>query len=369
MDDSPADQPVPTASTPTEARLPAPEAVVALIPAYNPDSVLLEVLDGLRANGCAAIVVVDDGSDPACAPVFTAVEKRPGCRLLRHTGNRGKGRALKTGLAAIRASFPAARAIVTVDADGQHRPADVARVAADFLASPDALVIGARRFTGKVPLRSRLGNALTRTVFRWVSGARLLDTQSGLRCFPSTVVPRLLELEGERYEYEMNMLAACRWLPLPIREVPIETVYLEGNKSSHFNPFLDSMRIYFLLLRFTLSSLLASAVDFLVFAVAWWLGRNILAAMVMARLVSANLQFAINRGPVFRSRARTGVALLRYYALVVLLGAVSYGSIQALAAAGVNVLAGKVIIETLLFIASFAVQRSVVFGIPSRERT
>ena len=227
----------------------APGAVVALVPAYNPDETLVAVVGGLLAAGFAEIFVVDDGSDPACRAAFDAVAARPGVRVLRHPVNRGKGRALKTGLAAVREAFPHAVGVVTVDADGQHRPADVLRVVADFLAAPGALVIGARRFAGKVPLRSRLGNALTRRIFRWVSGSALLDTQSGLRCFPLAAVPRLLELEGERYEYEMNVLATARRLGLPIREVPIETVYLDGNRSSHFNPLLDSMRIYSLLLR------------------------------------------------------------------------------------------------------------------------
>jgi glycosyltransferase involved in cell wall biosynthesis len=223
--------------------------VVALVPAYNPDATLVAVVDGLLAAGFASVVVVDDGSHPSCRPVFDAAAARPGARVLRHLANRGKGRALKTGLAAVRDAFPGALGVVTVDADGQHRAADAARVAADFLAAPDALVMGARRFAGAVPLRSRLGNALTRRVFRWVSGADLLDTQSGLRCVPLAAVPGLLELAGERYEYEMHVLAAARRLGLPIREVEIETVYLDGNPSSHFNPLLDSLRIYWRLLR------------------------------------------------------------------------------------------------------------------------
>jgi glycosyltransferase involved in cell wall biosynthesis len=227
------------------------DAVVALIPALNPDRRLVDLVGALRRAGCGRIVVVDDGSDGRTAAFFDGVRGLPGCSVVRHDVNRGKGRAIKTGLAFIRERHADAAAVVTVDADGQHRPDDVASVAASFLASPDALVIGTRRFGRGTPLRSRLGNELTRRVFARLAGVRLGDTQSGLRCFPLSVVPRLLELAGERYEYEMNVLAACPGIPLAIREVGIETVYFDGNRSSYFNPILDSLRIYRLLLRST----------------------------------------------------------------------------------------------------------------------
>jgi len=240
---------------PQAGRLPRPGAVVALIPAFKPDRLLLELVRDLRDGGFRSIIVVDDGSPPESAPVFDELAALPGCHLLRHEVNRGKGRALKTGLAHILERCPAVEGVVTVDADGQHRPADVVRVAESFLAAPGALVIGSRQFARDTPWRSRFGNQLTRRVFRWVAGVRLADTQSGLRCFSRALVPRLLALPGERYEYEMNVLAACPSLSVPLREVEIESVYLEGNRSSHFNPVLDSVRIYALLLRLALSDL------------------------------------------------------------------------------------------------------------------
>ena len=223
--------------------------VVALIPAYQPDLRLVDLVRGLRAGGIRDLIVVDDGSPPDSAAVFDEVSSMDGCRLLRHESNRGKGRALKTGLALFLERYPRAVGVVTVDADGQHKARAVLAVAESFLGSPDAVVIGSRRFSAGTPLRSRIGNGLTRRVFRWVAGVELADTQSGLRCFPRAVVPRLLELAGERYEYEMHVLAACVAMGLPFREVGIETVYLDDNRSSHFRPVLDSLRIYLRLLR------------------------------------------------------------------------------------------------------------------------
>jgi glycosyltransferase involved in cell wall biosynthesis len=227
---------------------------VALIPAFKPDRLLLDLVGDLRAGGFCSIIVVDDGSPPESAPVFEELTAIPGCHLLRHEVNRGKGMAIKTGLAFFLERYPDAEGIITVDADGQHRAKDAVLVAESFLADSNALVIGSRKFARKSPWRSRFGNQMTRQVFRWVAGVRLADTQSGLRCFSRTVAPRLLALAGERYEYEMNVLAACPKLSVPLREVEIETVYFEGNRSSHFNPVIDSVKIYSLLVRLSLSA-------------------------------------------------------------------------------------------------------------------
>lgn len=342
---------------------------MALIPAFKPDRLLVDTVRDLLAEGFRSIIVVDDGSPPESGAVFEELRTIPGCDLLRHEVNRGKGRAIKTGLACFLERYPAAAGIVTVDADGQHRAKDVARVAELFLAVPDALVIGARKFAGNVPWRSRLGNRLTRLVFRWVAGVRLTDTQSGLRCFSRAVAARLRELAGERYEYEMNVLAACPKMSVPLREVEIETVYLDDNRSSHFNPLLDSMKIYFLLLRFSLASLLAALVDFLVFAVAWRATGSILAGMVLARLVSSSMNFLVNRGPVFHSGERTARLPLQYAALVVVLGTISYFSIQGLVVAGLPVLSAKGIAETVLFFVSFIVQRDYIFTVPPESES
>lgn len=232
---------------------------MALIPAFKPDRLLLDLVRDLRDGGLRSIIVVDDGSPPEAAPVFDELAAFPGCTVLRHEVNRGKGRAIKTGLAFFLERHPGAAGVVTVDADGQHRAKDVVLVAESFLADANALVIGSRKFPRNSPWRSRFGNQVTRQVFRWVAGVRLADTQSGLRCFSRAVAPRLLALAGERYEYEMNVLAACPKLSVPLREVEIETVYLDGNRSSHFNPVVDSVKIYLLLLRLSLSGVLKAA--------------------------------------------------------------------------------------------------------------
>lgn len=212
--------------------------VAILIPAYDPDGKLAALVDELRP-AFRHLVLVDDGSVRG-RDVLDAVRGRVEV-LLAHEANRGKGAALKTGLAWIRDNLPGVRAVVTADSDGQHRPADIRRVAEASLGHPDGLVLGVREFAGKVPFRSQLGNYWTRALFRLVTGLPVRDTQTGLRGIPRPLVDRLLRLPGDRYEYEIRMLVDARRHPAPPLQVSIETVYIDGNRSSHYRPFRDTL--------------------------------------------------------------------------------------------------------------------------------
>ena len=218
--------------------MPTAADVAILIPAYQPDAKLLELVEALRV-GFPHVVVVDDGSI-GCEEIFAAVRGRVEV-LLVHPANRGKGAALKTGLAWIRAHLPEVAGVVTADADGQHRPEDIRRVAEATAARKGGLVLGVRMFEGSVPFRSRWGNGWTRLLFRLLTGLSIRDTQTGLRGIPADLLERVASLSGERYEYETRMLADARHHALPPLQVPIKTVYLEGNRSSHYRPFRDTL--------------------------------------------------------------------------------------------------------------------------------
>jgi glycosyltransferase involved in cell wall biosynthesis len=310
---------------------------------------------------------VDDGSDPDRRAIFDRVAEFPNVTVLRHAVNLGKGRALKTGFNFLLTALPWCAGVVTADADGQHASEDIVRVAEALPASGRRGVLGARTMQRDVPLRSRFGNTVTRSVFRFLTGRRISDTQTGLRAFPVALLPDLLSLQGERYEYEMTVLALlCRKAAAPV-EVPIRTVYIDGNRSSHFDPIRDSMRIYFVLLRFYASSLIAAGIDFAGFTLAFALSKNILVSMLAGRLSSV-VNYLLNRGFVFQSGASVGGSVWRYYLLAVVLAGVSYGAIRELAAGlGWNVLAAKITVETLLSLASFALQRTFVFPVREEE--
>jgi glycosyltransferase involved in cell wall biosynthesis len=341
--------------------------IAVLIPARGPERSLLTLLRELIAAGFGAVIVLDDGSSSSCAEIFNAAAQIDGVHRLRHAVNLGKGRALKTGINYFLNQLPEFTALVTADADGQHTSADIVRVAQALPAAHGRAVLGSRQFVQDVPLRSKLGNLLTRQVFRLATGAKLGDTQTGLRAFPRNLLPELLLLDGERYEYEMTVLAhLCRSGRRPL-EVPIETVYLDGNKSSHFDPVRDSMRIYFVLLRFFVSSLVASAIDFAGFSITFALTHNVLTGIIVGRL-SSLANFALNKRFVFHSGVPLSRALLRYYLLVLGVAAVSYGSIRGLTGyLGWNVFVTKLVVDTLLSLASFSIQRTLVFPVPDED--
>lgn len=333
--------------------------MIVLIPAYEPGPTLVDLV---RALAPRTVVVVDDGSGPAYAPVFAAV-RRLGAEVLTLDRNRGKGVALKTGFAHIRRHHPG-RDVVCADSDGQHRAVDIEAVAARVAASGAAMVLGSRRFTGPVPARSRLGNAVTRVAFRLVTGVALGDTQTGLRAYPARMLPWLAGVGGDRFEYEQRLLLrACRD-GLPIDEVPIATVYLAGNASSHFRPVRDSLRVYRPLLAFAASSLLAFAVDTVTVLVLAALTGGLVLPAIAARVLSATVNYTVNRSYVFGpGRPRSA---WRYAALAASLLAVNIVLLEGLTMLTGSVPVAKLATEALLFAASFVAQRFLVF--PGRRR-
>jgi len=166
-----------------------------------------------------------------------------GCTVLTHEKNRGKGRALKTGFQHILTKTYEDTGVVTADADGQHLVEDIIRVAVEISDSPKKIVLGVREFTGNVPLRSRLGNMASRLMFELVCGDKILDTQTGLRGFPLSMLAWLLKIEGERFEYEINILLKASTCGYGFNQVVISTVYDKNNHISHYRALHDSAQI------------------------------------------------------------------------------------------------------------------------------
>ncbi|WIM93740.1 bifunctional glycosyltransferase family 2/GtrA family protein [Actinoplanes oblitus] len=333
--------------------------MLVLIPAYQPDGRLAELVRALDRHH---VLVVDDGSGPAYAEFFDAA-RRAGAEVIALDRNRGKGFALRAGFAHAAARHPG-HDVVCADSDGQHRPADIEAVAARTALTGAAMVLGVRRFTGPVPARSRFGNAATRVLFRLVTGLAVTDTQTGLRGYPARTLDWLGRVPGDRFEYELRLLLRAARERLPVEEVGIATVYLDGNRSSHFRPLRDSARVYRPLLGFAASSLLAFAVDAGLLAALVTVTGQLTLSAVLARMVSATLNYSVNRATVFapvphrRAAPRyAALALLSLTANVLLLGWLS-GVLGSLVLA-------KPITEVALFAAGFLAQRAFVFG---RER-
>jgi len=286
----------------------------------------------------------------------------PRVHVLAHAENLGKGASLKTGLDYIASAFPGSAGVVTADADGQHSPADIVRVAEQLAGNPQALVLGARRFDGATPLRNRLGNQLSRLAVGLVVGRWLKDTQTGLRGIPRRLFDRLQAIPSSGYEFELNMLIAAKHAGCAFAETPIQTIYLSGNRSSHFDPLWDSMRVYFVLVRFGLVSVGTAVLDNTVFLGLFSLGGGLLLSQGGGRLAGMIFQYSAARRAVFLSYETHRKTLPKYVLLAAASGTASYLSIRWLwDVAGVGVLPAKLLAETALFFVNFAVSRDFVF--------
>ena len=348
--------------------------VTVVIPSLNPDEKLSATVDALVALGFSDILLINDGSRPECVPNFP--KDRPECTLLTHEVNRGKGAAMKTAFRHYLESGRTSAGIITVDGDGQHLAEDVYHCAASMCEN-GSVVLGVRDFSDPaVPPRSKIGNRTTSLVFRLFCGIRLTDTQTGLRAIPREHLAAMLDVDGDRYEYETNMLLRLSSLGIPYREEKIRTVYIEENKTSHFRPVRDSVRIYGLILKFIFSSIIASVVDLGLFFVLSMLLPSLLGvwadatASVAARVVSSGVNFLINQKAVFKSRASAKTAVVRYYILAAGIMLLSSGSIS-LFSYLLQVTGGefawlktlvKLVIDTVLFLLSFRAQREWVFS-------
>lgn len=350
-----------------------PNTIAVILPCLNPSDDFDRVVDGLLEAGFRDIVIVDDGSGAAFRPHFERAAEDPRCHVLTHEENRGKGAALKTAFAWLIENRPDCAGAVTVDGDGQHLTKDILACAAALVEDGGALVLGCRDFSGEnVPPKSRVGNRFTRGVLRLLCGVKVSDTQTGLRAVPAAQFARMLTIRGERYEYETNMLLELRRDKVPFREVPIETVYEDGNAATHFRPIADSLRIYRFILLYVLSSFAGAMLDLLVFHLLMLLltkpdhNTAVLISTYGARVCSSFFNFNMNRSLVFGGKGGYGKTLLRYAILAVCQAFVSaqlvaWLSTLASGGAGIVTTLIKFGVDTALFFLSFRIQQNWVF--------
>ena len=371
--------------------------IVYLIPAYKPDDSMLPFIKELMQH-TADIVVVNDGSGSVFDHIFASLEN-DGVKVVSYPENHGKGYALRTGFKYIFDSYTDVSGIVTADCDGQHTVKDIMRISAALEEHPDRLIVGGRALKENVPLRSRIGNSAMRNIYRLATGYKLRDTQTGLRGIPSRLFDKLLSLKGDRYEYEMNMLLFLRKWQTPPLEIRIETIYINNNEGSHFNPLKDSWRIMkhifgFLFrqaasfFKFIASSLVCYLVDI---GIPWLLMHFIppftmppFAASLnidrvylfncVGRICSSVLNYILNRKLVFCNKGRHSV--IKYYGLVaavMLLSSYIISGITGLISSSGAVssektyIGVKLIVDVIFFVINYFVQKKFVFNEPKKE--
>ena len=355
------------------------EDVAIVLPSLNPDHRFKAVADGLIEAGFRHIVVVDDGSDDEHRHWFDALRGDPVCHVLVHEVNKGKGRALKDAFAFVHDNLPELRGVVTIDGDGQHLLGDIIACGERMLKEGDKVVMGCRDFSHPdVPPRSVAGNRFTAAMFRLCYGIRITDTQTGLRAIPAQYLERFANIEGERFEYETNMLLQMKRMGIGFVEQPIETVYDKEEYSSHYNALRDSWRIFKVMAKFLLSSGAAFLIDTGIFYVlmklfaAKWGAFAPSISLLIARVISSFVNFNANKSFVFQSKAGYKRAMLRYYilcAIQYIVNAALTNGLVALAgrAAGHAISAGlatliQIAVMTVLFFISYPIQREWVFS-------
>lgn len=340
--------------------------VSILIPAYNPSQELIDLVSELNEAKFDNIVIVNDGSSET-DDVFNVLANNSTVAIISHEVNQGKGRALKTGFQYIRNNMPDCRGVITVDADGQHLTRDITSVAKTFIDKNhcESVVLGVRHFDERTPWRSKFGNKASRLLFRWYYKQDIEDTQTGLRAIPIDLLGRLIDIPYDGYEYEMQSLIELKYCDHPIKQVPITTVYIDDNSSSHFNPIFDSIRIYFVFFRYVIISLSSCVLDWLIFILMYHLTGALLTSLTVARLSSATFNFYHNKYNVHCSRHSDYIfkEAAQYTLLALSVLFISYVGIRALMyATYLPVIVIKIIVDVLLFMMNFIIQRFVIFN-------
>lgn len=336
---------------------------IVIIPAYKPDKTFVTIADQLWAYGCQ-MIVVDDGSGDEYAHIFNKV--RDICIVLKHSKNCGKGAAIKTALRYIKEEVWDSGLVGIMDCDGQHLPEDMLKLLETAGMHKKTLVLGVRAVGKEMPLKSRVGNQITRAVFKMASGVSVSDTQTGLRAFDVEMIPDLLSVEGERYEYEMNVLMTFAKQKVPIKEVPIHTIYRDKkNSNSHFRGLADSIRIYKDILKFTFSSFSSFVLDYLLFSLLMFLmphtAVDTLLVNIAARAVSAFYNYSMNCRFVFYTK-RKAKTVVRYFALAGFLLIMNNLILEVFTQVfHISVYPAKLLTECTLFVFSWLVQKFVIF--------
>lgn len=363
--------------------------IVAVIPSLNPDKKLSKLISRLVKVGFTDIIIVNDGSKEENMPIFEELKKFPQCVVLCHKTNLGKGRALKTAFSYYLQEYAPHmyQGVVTADADGQHLPEDIFNIAhalqkqlggvspcEETSADDKILILGTRNFDDPVvPVKSKSGNKITTIIFQFLYGKRINDTQTGLRGISNNLISSCLNLKGERFEYEINMLIKAVLNNVKIAEETIHTVYLEQNTHTHFHPIRDSFRIYRILLesflKFSCSGILSMIIDQSLFAILFYLcvesietESAIAVATLLARASSSYINYYMNRTLVFKADKKGKGYLKRYYMLCIMQAIASgvcvsflYGMMK------IHISFLKLIIDFLLFIISYQIQYKWVY--------
>lgn len=347
--------------------------IVVLIPAYNPNQKLINLVSKLK-NNFSKIIIINDGSNRKSKKVFQELTNYPECTILEYSENRGKGYALKYGinyyLENLKDNY---QGIVTADCDYQHKPDDIINIALKLSGNQDSIILGVRNFHLKnIPFPNRFGNLLTSFIFKFLYGIKIEDTQTGLRGIPNRYLNICLETNGNRFEFEMNMLIKAVKNKINILQVPIETIYYSKGESK-FNKLKDPIIIYKVLfteyLKFIISSLSCSLIDVILFSMFLQLFINvnsnikIIMATFFSRIITDFFNFNINKTIVFNSHENIKKIAIKYYILSfskMIISALCVLLIHHLLIS-ISETCIKIVVDTFIYFLSYKIQKKYIF--------
>ena len=330
---------------------------VALIPSYEPTDKLSKIVNDLLQTKRFDVIVVNDGSSSEYDKYFDSIKDR--VTYLKYDNNRGKGYALKTGFKYIKDNYDDC-IVATLDSDGQHTAKDTLNLCDIESNKSDTILLGKRLRGEKTPLRSKIGNSITRVVFKLSTGIDVYDTQTGLRVFKSNLLPFMLDVPGDRFEYEMNMLLEAPRKSINLEEEVIETIYEDNNSGSHFDTIKDSFRIYKQIFKFMFASVSSFFIDYILYTILNLLTGNLILSNVVARVFSSAFNYTVNRNMVFKDKNSVAKSIIKYYLLAAFILLVNTIALTMLSVV-INKYIAKIIIEVILFIVSYFVQKRFIF--------
>ncbi len=318
------------------------------------------MLDGVRTLatlGFARVIVVDDGSGADSRPLFDRLRAIDGVEVLPHAVPLGRGAALKTALNFGLCHLPDIAGFISADPQ-QHSARDILMVAGKLMAEPDAVVLGCRRLGSDAPANVRFANWTTRKLMHGLLGRAVSDPHPSLRGIPARLAAQVLEIEANGPEFELEM-----WIEGHRRGFHTSEVLIDpGPAATQFHPLLHSVKIYLTLLRFGSVSAMTALVDNLIFILARHYGGSVLVSQAISRSLAFVFSYTMVQRSVFASRRDSGATLPKYALLTLVSGAVSYGGIRLLSArTGLDPIPAKLIVEGLLFLVNFTIQRVFIF--------
>lgn len=341
---------------------------VVIIPVSSPGDKLNGYIASIIECGYKVILVFD-----GCEPdnIFHVNES---CIILRNAVSQGVGRAVKTGVNYILTRLPECKCAVIADDTCTYSTEDIALCEDSALSDPAAIVLGSRKLTKtSVPFKARFINNSFRIMFRTLCGINIKDSRTSLRAFSRNLMADIMGVQGEGSDFMVNMLLYTKQRNIPITEAAVDAQYFPAPKKPLMNNLADLLNIFFVFIKFMVTSLSSFVIDLLAFTLFVNIFKGFIASpqyyilysTILSRVISAFVNFSLNKYTVFKNKGRTLKTFIKYASLCAVQLLVSSTLVfvvyDKIFAGAVSESIIKIFVDAILFFVSFQVQREWVF--------